>query len=143
MLYVFSNLAWHPNGKLLAVAGEDEKIEIWDVDAKQVLSILRGNAANESRAKRNAVITVAWSPDGKRFVSASPDGTFLLWDTSRWQVVFTLRPTASGVSLGHASHAGTLAWSSDPDGRQLAFFGNGGDVTIWDATPADDKMRKN
>jgi WD40 repeat protein len=130
--FASSILSWSQEGKRLAVAGDDETIKIWDVDKKEELATLHGNPA---QAVHNVVCAVAWSPDGTRLAGASPDGTFLLWDTATRQQVLSLRPISTGLFSQELlpSHAGTLAWS--PDGRQLAFFGSGGSVTIWDGTP--------
>jgi WD40 repeat protein len=128
-----STLAWCPDGTRLAVAGEDELVHIWDVDAGKELAGLHGHPATV--AINQAVGAVAWSPDGKRLASASPDGTFSLWDTATWKeiLVLRLRPVAGRLAqLGPSAAA--LEWS--PDGQQLAFFG-GGSGAIWDATPEE------
>ncbi|HEV3446461.1 MAG TPA: serine/threonine-protein kinase [Gemmataceae bacterium] len=129
-----STLSWCPDGKRLAVAGEDEAIKVWDVDARQeVTPALHGHSSQKDI--HDVICAVAWSPDGRRLASTSPDGTFLLWDTATWQEVLTLRrPARSGFQprIDPPGTGGTLAWS--PNGRQLGFFG-GENVTIWDATP--------
>jgi WD40 repeat protein len=132
--FASSVLSWSKDGKLLAVAGEDEAIAIWDVDNKEELATLQGNPA---KGNHGVVCAVAWSPNGRRLACASPDGTFLLWDPATRQQVLTLRPISTGLFAEELlpSHAGVLAWS--PDGWQLAFFGAGGSVTIWDATPEE------
>jgi WD40 repeat protein len=134
LTFVSSILSWSRDGNRLAVAGEDETVKIWDVEAQKELATLHGPPSNEARQNHHVVCTVAWSPDGKRLASVSPDKKFLLWDTATWQKVLTLGPVSTrlSVSLLVPSHAGTLAWS--PDGTQLGFFGSGS-VTIWDGTP--------
>jgi WD40 repeat protein len=135
-----SVLSWSPDGKRLAVAGEDEEIKVWDVGAGKELVTLRGDPANEARGRHNVVCAVAWNPRFKRLATAVPDGTFVLWDTSTWQKVLALRPPAvrSVAPAAFASHAGELVWSRD--GWQLAFYSVSGTVTIWDATPRDGKL---
>ena len=129
-----SVLSWSPDGKRLAVAGEDETIMVWDVDKKKEVATLPGNPA---KGAHQVVCAVAWSPDGRRLAAASPDETFLLYDTATWKAVLTLRPVSGTFAALVLGHAGTLAWS--PDGTQLALFGGGGSITIWDATPEEDK----
>jgi WD40 repeat protein len=130
-----STLSLSPDGKRLAVAGEDEIVRILDVDTREEIKSLHGHPSHYDI--HDAVCAVAWSPDGKRLASASPDGTFLLWDTATWEEVLVLgqRP-----HVGMINPQGTLAWS--PDGRQLAHFGyvlHTSSVIIWDATPEEGK----
>jgi WD40 repeat protein/tRNA A-37 threonylcarbamoyl transferase component Bud32 len=135
--FAASILAWCNGGKQIAVAGEDEIITIWDVDARKEVKTLPGHTSNETKENYHVVCSVACSPDGKRLAAASPDGTFLIWDTATWQEVLTLRPGFKTIFAEEIvpSHAGALVWS--PDGKQLAFFGTARSVTIWDATPQE------
>jgi WD40 repeat protein/tRNA A-37 threonylcarbamoyl transferase component Bud32 len=128
-----SMLAWRPDGKRLAVAGEDETIRIVNSDdCKEVITLHERPLSN---IHQGVVCAVAWSPDGKRLASASPDGTCQLWDPDTGTELLTLPQAPTGllgmpVGVGNPG-GGTLAWS--PDGWQLGFFKRA--VTIWDATP--------
>ncbi len=133
-----SILSWCNDGKRLAVYQDNEEVKVWDVEADKEVITLQGDPFGGG--VRNTRYAVAWSPDGKRLACANPNGTFMLYDTTRWQEVFTLRiPDKEPFRLrvDPPGSGGTLAWS--PDSRQLAFFSAGGSVTIWDATPEDDK----
>jgi serine/threonine protein kinase/WD40 repeat protein len=69
---VSAMLAWNHDGTQLAVAGEDEKIHIWDVgstDGAKELKILPGHASNDGDNSHHVVCAVAWSPDGKRLAA--------------------------------------------------------------------------
>jgi WD40 repeat protein/serine/threonine protein kinase len=123
----FSILAWRPDGKQLAVAGEDDLIKIWEMPAGKEITSLQGDEAPKFGAAQ--LFGVAWSPDGKRLASASADGHFVLWDTATWRKILTL--CRDEYITG--GQGGSLAWSSD--GWQLGFFGETGAVSIWDATP--------
>ena len=57
---------------MLASAGNDKTVRLWDVHTGKQLRTLKGH--------RNGVTSVAFSPDGKTLASSSWDGTVLLCD---------------------------------------------------------------
>ena len=131
-------LSWCRDGRRLAVAGEDESIQIRDVDAGECVATLHGHPS--AKDIHDVICAVSWSPDGKRVAGRSPDEAFLIWDAATGQEILTLRlrPRESFNEPGMMpGEGGTLAWS--PDGSQLAFFASGGHVTIWDATSMGEK----
>jgi WD40 repeat protein len=131
-----SMLAWSPDAKYLAIAGEDEKVQIRDVDKDENLPALPGRRAPKGFIE--ILCAVAWSPNGKRLAASSPDGTFIVYDTATWREVTVLRlPTTGPMQQRMPGGGGSLAWS--PDGRQLAFFG--GSVAIWDGTPIENDAK--
>jgi WD40 repeat protein len=105
-------LAWN-GGAVLASAGVDKKVILWDVAGGKALHTL--TSAAEVRA-------LAMSPDGKLLASAGDDTGVQLWD------VVTGKP---GVKLsGHTDWVLALAFS--PDGKTLASGGFDGTVKLWD-----------
>ena len=104
-------LAFHPSEPLLAV-GLDEKVELWDYEARR----LRQEATFSA-----GVTELAWHPDGRRLAVARwYDPDVIVWDTqeSRQRVLH-------GMSV--ATH---LAFS--PAGDQLACRGRDGATRLWD-----------
>jgi WD40 repeat protein len=133
-----SMLSWCRDGRRLAVAGEEESIQIRDVDAGEWVATLHGHPS--AKDIHDVICAVAWSPDGKRVAGRSPDEAFLIWDAATGQEILTLRlrPRESFNEPGMMpGEGGMLAWN--PDGSQLAFFASGGHVTIWDATSMGEK----
>ena len=106
-------LAFSPNSRWLATAGQDRTIQVWDTRSGRLSGTLRG---------QNAVIhAIAFSPDGKQIASAGLDGTVRLWDFA------SSRQT--GGMRGPGGPLYSLAIS--PDGKYLAAGGRDRTVYVW------------
>ena len=66
--------AFSPDGRLLASAGADHTVRLWDVETGKELRCLVGH--------QGAVLCLAFAPDGRRLLSGSADTTALLWDVA-------------------------------------------------------------
>ena len=69
----FPAVAFSPDGKTLALTGQDNFVTLRDAATVNARKILVGHEA--------VVTSLAFSPDGKTIASGSVDGTVLIWDT--------------------------------------------------------------
>lgn len=112
------SLAFDPSGKMLASAGDDTTIRLWDVETrKQIGDAMAGHT--------DTVFTVAFSPDGNRLVSGGGDTTVRLWDIKSHRQI-------GDPLLGHGEQVISVAWR--PDGTGFASASNDGTVYLWPAS---------
>ena len=109
-------VAFHPEGKLIAVGGWDTLVKIWDTFNQKRLKILRGH--------RTSVQSCSYAHSGRYIASASLDGEVRLWATKSGATVGTL--------MGHASSVTCLAFSGD--GGLLISGSNDQTLKMWSST---------
>ncbi len=104
-------LAFSPGGDLLAAAGDDGIITLWDPAV--------GKRSGVLNPKAGAIRALAFRPDGSLLASAGADGTVRLWDPR----------SGKSVRSWPAGLADLNALVFRPDGTALAGAGNG--VRLW------------
>jgi len=109
-------VAFVPAGKLLASAGDDLTIKLWDTTNWREVASLTGHS--------QMIRAVAFSPDGQTLASGSEDRFVKLWDVGTRRELSTIR--------GHGGKVYSLAFS--PDGRTLATASDDHTVKLWDMT---------
>jgi WD40 repeat protein len=125
---VVHGLAFRPGGgedltpTLLATAGGDGTVRIWEVPAGQEKLCLRGHGG--------PVHAVAFRPDGDCLASAGDDGTIRVWGAMSGRERRCLR--------GHDGPVRAVAFS--PDGRRLASAGDDGTVRVWAGTAGQELL---
>lgn len=107
-------VAFSPDGQLIASAGSDPIIQLWDVATGQMVQQLKGHTER--------IASLVFSPDGTRIASASNDRTIKVWDAETGAETQTLK--------GHAERVVNIAYS--PDGTTLASASDDGTIKLWD-----------
>jgi WD40 repeat protein len=118
-------VAFSPNGKVLASAGQDRIIILWEVDSWQPRVMLTGHAGD--------VTGLAFSPDSARLASvtsASDTCCVRLWDVATAKAAGTLGLRCSGM-FG-------VAWS--PDGTGVACAGWGDVFRVLDVGTGKERL---
>jgi hypothetical protein len=108
------SVAFSPDARRLASAGEDKTVMLWDVETREKVHTLPGHTSQ--------VTSVVFSPDGTRLASGSWDDTVRIWDPTTGQQVLKLEC--------HGDVVNRLAFT--PDGRRLASASGEDTVIIWD-----------
>ena len=108
-------LAYSPKGELLAIAGEDGIIKIWDLAGQRELISLRDETPYD-------IFNLVFSPDGALVAAAGSSCVINLWNVTTGRKVATL--------TGHEQYMLSLSFS--PDGRCLASGSQDGRLKLWD-----------
>jgi WD40 repeat protein len=153
------DLAFSPDGTLLAAGNHSSHIKLWDTRTGERLAMLTDH--------NREVMGLAFSPDGTTLASASFDRTLRLWDLSTYEneqvlrghqnrltsIDYSPRWIATGsadntvriwnansgevvhVLEGHTARVETVAFS--PDGSLLASAGRDNTIRLWNPISCD------
>jgi WD40 repeat protein/serine/threonine protein kinase len=109
-----TDVAFSPDGNLLATACEDRTVRIWEVARRREVGTLAGHPGE--------LFCARFAPDGKTLASAGRGTAVRLWDVSERRLLATFE--------GHTSSVTCLSFA--PDGKTLASGGYDGTVRLWD-----------
>jgi WD40 repeat protein len=111
------DLAFSPNGSVLATSGDDRLIRLWDPATwKEVRRPLEGH----SQAK----VCLAFSSDGKWLASGSGDGTMRVWDVATGDI-------KTWRKLPPATFPFSMCLAFSRDDKMLAAL-RGNETKVWD-----------
>lgn len=115
-----NDVAYSPDGVLIATAGGDKKIKLWNATSRKLLNDLEGHSGGVS--------AIDFSPDSKLLASCGDNNEVFIWEVQSGRLIRRLP--------GHQSGVNSVAFS--PDGKTLATAGglyqevSDNTIRIWD-----------
>jgi WD40 repeat protein len=106
-------MSFSPDGSILASAGKDGTLKIWDVSAQRELRTLNRTAP---------IGCVAFSPDGQTLATGDEDGTVVIWEVSTGRMLHQLN--------AHSRSVKAITFSAD--GQTLATGSDDRTIKLWD-----------
>ena len=109
-----TSLAFSPDSRLVATAGQDGQLMLWDARSSALV--------RQWRSKNGVVRVLEFSPDSRLIASIGSDEDIHLWPTTDTRL-------SVNVLRGHTDRVNACAWSRD--GMKFASVSDDG-VRIWD-----------
>jgi hypothetical protein len=103
------DLAFSPNGKYLATAGDDGRVKIWTMSGS--VPSAEGHVLTTSQQAY-----IAFSPDGKYLVEGSTCGEYVVYDASTFAMVGTLSGHLGDIQGVAFTSDSASVWAVDYDG---------------------------
>lgn len=108
-----TDVAFHPDGQIVAAAYGDGSIILWDIETGQRIRDFDGHS--------NVVNSVAISPNGQILASGGADTNVLLWNIETGEMIYRFADNNDVVK--------TITFS--PDGHLLAAGLDNGVINVW------------
>ena len=118
------SIAFRPDGKVLASAGQDKTVRLWDVNTRQQIKTFGINLFPK--------VNIVFSPDGKMLASGGgSDGidNAYLWDADTGK---RLRAFSEDAVSGRSRKLIVMDVAFRPDGKMLASTGGVQTTRLWD-----------
>lgn len=159
-----NDVAFSPDGRLLATVSQDTDIKLWDIATGQAIGTLTLHA--------QPINAVAFSPDGRILATGGDDGFIILWNVETQQLITPLNgqdgavndlvfhPNGEHLLAGYANsamrlwdianrrsdqrlvgHDGSInAVTVNSDGSRFASAGSDGRIIVWNGAAGSSRF---
>jgi len=107
-----------PDGKIIAVAGFDGSIYLFENNGKSIAQLFKPNTTQ--------IRSLSFSPDGKKLAASGAGSVVRIWDVASKKVIVEFNAHKEAV----------FKVDFHPDGKRLLTGGNDGLIKIWDCDRA-------
>jgi WD40 repeat protein/serine/threonine protein kinase len=112
--HAITDVTWSPDGTLLATAGWNLDVFLWDTKSWKLVREFAGVESNPH--------DLCWSPDAAHLASAGEDGRVVVWDVETGQ--------RQSYRRGHRAPIESLDWSAD--GQRIVTGSRDRTIKIWE-----------
>lgn len=141
---LLQSVDFSPDGELLATAGSEGLVYLWNIDSRQIIRQLAGHDPSQ------LVNRAEFSPDGTTLVTASDDTTIILWDVVSGRQLEVLGEHSAWVQSAEFSSDGQRIISGSGDKTAIVWDASTGEPLqtlsghngpLWDAAFSNDGLR--
>ena len=124
------DVSFSPDDGLLATAGADGFIRVWDFAAERLVMTFDNH--HESDSESDILFSIQFGPDGSLIGVANADGTASIWNAHN-------EKEQAKTLTGHRGNVVAIAF--DPSGTRVATAGFDGSARVWDVASGRETMQ--
>ena len=112
-----NSVVFHPDGKMIASAGADQTIKLWDVSSGMLIRTFTGH--------KGRILDISFSSSGDTLASSGIDRTIRLWNTNSGNKIAAFRDDDFYPSSAYIHPHSRIVFSAGSSGDE-------GNIKIWD-----------